>query len=72
MRTFAYCRVSTTEQTTENQLLAIHNAGYEIPDARVVQEQVSGGVPAMQRDGFKSLVEHKLGKVRISGEILLG
>ena len=67
MRTFAYCRVSTTEQTTENQLLAIHNAGYEIPDARVVQEQVSGGVPAMQRDGFKSLVEHKLE----SGDVLV-
>ncbi|MGC0890218.1 recombinase family protein [Pantoea agglomerans] len=60
MRVFAYCRVSTTEQTTENQLLAIRRAGYDIPDTRVVQEQVSGGVPAMHREGFKSLVQHKL------------
>lgn len=60
MRTFAYCRVSTTEQTTENQVLAIRNAGYGVPEHRVVHEQVSGGVPAMQRQGFKELVQHKL------------
>lgn len=60
MRTFAYCRVSTTEQTTENQVLAIRNAGYDVRKHRVVHEQVSGGVPAMQRQGFKELVQHKL------------
>lgn len=60
MRTFAYCRVSTTEQTTENQIQEIRKRGYDIPDNRVVSETVSGGVQAMKRTEFKMLVEHKL------------
>ncbi|EOH0514046.1 recombinase family protein [Vibrio fluvialis] len=60
MRTFAYCRVSTIEQTTENQLQEIRKRGYDIPDNRVVSETVSGGVQAMKRTEFKMLVEHKL------------
>lgn len=60
MRIFAYCRVSTTEQTTENQVLAIRKAGFDVPDNRVVSEQVSGSQAAMLRNGFKMLVEHKL------------
>lgn len=60
MRTFAYCRVSTTEQTTENQIQEIRNRRYDIPDNRVVSETVSGGVQAMKRTEFKMLVEHKL------------
>ncbi|WP_087023368.1 recombinase family protein [Thaumasiovibrio subtropicus] len=59
-RIFAYCRVSTIEQTTENQILAIRNAGYEVADNRVISETISGGVPAMKRPAFKTLVEHKL------------
>ncbi|KIF52760.1 recombinase family protein [Vibrio owensii] len=59
-RTFAYCRVSKSEQTTENQILAIKNFGYDIPDHRVISETVSGSVPAMERGHFKMLVEHKL------------
>ncbi|MGR5141461.1 recombinase family protein [Photobacterium sp. DNB23_23_1] len=59
-RTFAYCRVSTVEQTTKNQTLAIRSAGYAVPDNRVVAEQVSGSVPAMQREGFRTLIDHKL------------
>ena len=35
-RIFAYCRVSTNEQTTDNQILAIRNAGYSIQTNRVV------------------------------------
>lgn len=35
-RTFAYCRVSTSEQTTENQIMAIRHAGYDVIDSRVV------------------------------------
>ncbi|WP_204364120.1 recombinase family protein, partial [Klebsiella pneumoniae] len=46
-RTFAYCRVSTNEQTTENQIMRIRQAGYDILDSRVVSETVSGGVQAM-------------------------
>lgn len=62
MRTFAYCRVSTSEQTTENQILAIRQAGYDILDSRVISETVSGGVQAMQRPLFSELVIHKLEK----------
>lgn len=59
-RTFAYLRVSTTEQTTENQRIAIERAGYKLESQRVVSEEVSGGVPALQRKEFSALVEHKL------------
>ncbi|MGF1888220.1 recombinase family protein [Photobacterium profundum] len=59
-RIFAYCRVSTVEQTTDNQILAIRNAGYEIEESRIISETVSGSVLAMQRPEFKTLVEHKL------------
>ena len=61
-RTFAYCRVSTSEQTTENQIMAIRQAGYDILDSRVVSEVVSGGVQAMKRKGFDDMVTHKLEK----------
>ena len=59
-RTFAYCRVSTNEQTTENQVMAIRQAGYDIPDNRVISETVSGGVQAMKRKDFANLVINKL------------
>lgn len=59
-RTFAYCRVSTSEQTTENQVVAIRQAGYDILDSRVISETVSGGVQAMKRKGFADMVTHKL------------
>ena len=48
-RTFAYCRVSTLEQDTTNQILAIEKAGYNIDPSRVISEKVSGSVQAMQR-----------------------
>ncbi|HHC7106377.1 TPA: recombinase family protein [Vibrio parahaemolyticus] len=59
-RIFAYCRVSTVEQTTDNQILAIRNAGYDIQENRVISETVSGSVRAMERKEFKTLIEHKL------------
>ncbi|HDU6183892.1 MULTISPECIES: recombinase family protein [Klebsiella pneumoniae complex] len=61
-RTFAYCRVSTSEQTTENQIVAIRQAGYDILDSRVISETISGGVQAMQRKTFANMVTHKLEK----------
>ncbi|HCE3234314.1 TPA: recombinase family protein [Vibrio parahaemolyticus] len=60
MRTFAYCRVSTTEQTTENQILQITQCGYNIQPERCIEEVVSGSIEAMKREKFKTLVEHKL------------
>lgn len=59
-RTFAYCRVSTSEQATENQIIAIRQAGYDVLDNRVVSEVVSGGVQAMKRKAFADMVNHKL------------
>ncbi|ABM03392.1 Resolvase, N-terminal domain protein [Psychromonas ingrahamii 37] len=60
MRTFAYCRVSTTEQTTENQILAISNAGYSVEAQRVITETCSGSTPTEKRAEFKNLVDNKL------------
>ncbi|MGN3734279.1 recombinase family protein [Klebsiella pneumoniae] len=52
--------LSTNEQTTENQIMRIRQAGYDILDSRVVSETVSGGVQAMQRRAFANMVDHKL------------
>ncbi len=59
-RIFAYCRVSTTEQTTENQIQAIRRHGYDVRDDRIVSETISGSVQAMQRTEFANLVTHKM------------
>lgn len=55
MRVFAYCRVSTAEQTTENQVFEIRAAGFNIEPRRVVAECISGSVAASQRKGFAKL-----------------
>lgn len=60
MRTFSYCRVSTTEQTTENQILAIQQQGYELNETRTISETVSGSVEAMKREKFKMLINHQM------------
>lgn len=57
MRTFAYLRVSTVSQTTDNQLHEVAAAGFQVADHRVVAETVSGSVPAMERQGFRKLVD---------------
>ena len=59
-RTFSYSRVSTNEQTTENQSLAIKAAGYNVIKSRAIEETISGGVCAMERPEFRNLVENKL------------
>lgn len=56
-RVFAYARVSTVEQLTENQKEQIAQAGYSIPPRRFVEEKVSGSVAAMQREGFVKLLD---------------
>ncbi len=56
-RTFAYCRVSTTDQTTDNQIREIEAAGFHVEPKRVVAETVSGSTAAMERDGFARLVD---------------
>lgn len=56
-RTFAYCRVSTAEQTTDNQVREIAAAGFAVEPKRIVGETVSGSVAAMERAGFARLVD---------------
>jgi len=56
-RTFAYCRVSTADQTTENQVLEIASAGFTVLAQRVVEETVSGAVAASERKGFARLLD---------------
>ncbi len=56
-RVFAYARVSTVTQLTENQREQIKQAGYSIEKRRYVEETISGSVPALQRPGFVSLIE---------------
>ena len=59
-RTYFYCRVSTTEQTTANQVQSFRDKGYEVKESFVIEETVSGAVCAMQRKGFRNMVENKL------------
>lgn len=56
-RTFAYCRVSTVEQTTENQVIEIAKRGYTVEPHRVVTETISGSTQAGTRPEFKKLLE---------------
>lgn len=55
-RVFAYCRVSTNDQTTDNQILEIGAAGFKVTPQRTIVETVSGSVPASERAGFAQLL----------------
>lgn len=65
-RTFAYCRVSTADQTTDNQIREIAAAGFRIEPHRVIAETVSGSTAAMERTEFRRLID----KVE-SGDVLI-
>ena len=54
MHTFVYARVSTADQSVDNQLLEIRAAGYD-PDS-VYTEVVSGKVPAAERPQFNTML----------------
>lgn len=56
-RVFAYCRVSTSDQTTTNQSMEIKTAGFSLEPHRIIEEQISGAVAANSRPGFIKLVE---------------
>lgn len=56
-RTFAYCRVSTAEQTAENQIQEIKAAGFAIDGRRIVTETISGSSAIEQRAGFAKLLD---------------
>lgn len=55
-RVFAYARVSTSDQFTNNQVAEISAAGFEILPSRMIAETVSGSVAANQRLGFQKLL----------------
>jgi putative DNA-invertase from lambdoid prophage Rac len=56
-RTFAYCRVSTTDQTADNQLREIEASGFAVEAKRAVTETISGSTAAMERPGFARLAD---------------
>ncbi len=56
-RVFAYCRVSTAGQTTQNQSMEIKAAGFAIEPHRLIEENISGSVAAKQRPGFIKLID---------------
>nr|MBA3844813.1 recombinase family protein [Actinomycetota bacterium] len=56
-RTFAYCRVSTSGQTTQNQIQEIEAAGFKVEPKRIVSETVSGSSAIEQRPGFLKLLD---------------
>lgn len=55
-KVFAYCRVSTSDQSTENQLQEITAAGFSVESYRIVKETVSGSIAAKSRPGFAALL----------------
>lgn len=65
-RVFAYCRVSTIEQNTENQRREIEAAGFAIKPQRIIEERVSGSVMASKRPGFIRLLDRME-----SGDVLI-
>ena len=65
-RVFAYCRVSTAEQTTDNQIQEIAASGFQVDSRRIIAETISGSVAAMERKGFLTL----LNKLE-SGDVLV-
>lgn len=56
-RVFAYLRVSTADQTTENQLREIKGAGFTIEPQRAIAETISGSVAAIERPAFAKLID---------------
>ena len=56
-RVFAYCRVSTSGQTTDNQIREIAAAGFNVLQTRAIAETISGSIAACERPGFKKLME---------------
>jgi len=54
---FAYARVSTFDQTPENQIGEIEAAGFSIEPHRIITETISGSMAIAQREGFSRLID---------------
>lgn len=56
-RIFAYVRVSTAQQKTENQIREFEAAGFSIEPHRIITETISGSMPIVRRQGFSLLLD---------------
>ena len=56
-RVFSYCRVSTADQTAQNQVQEIRAAGFAVEEHRIIVETISGSVAALERPAFSKLVD---------------
>jgi len=56
-RTFAYARVSTSEQEVGNQVAEITAAGFAVEPHRIITETISGSVAISQRPEFIRLLD---------------
>lgn len=56
-RTFLYARVSTPDQTTDNQVLEVQAAGFDVSPRRIIIECVSGSKAASERPQFAKLMD---------------
>ncbi len=56
-RTFAYARVSTLSQDTDNQIREIEVAGFYVEPHRIITETISGSMAIAQRPEFSRLLD---------------
>jgi putative DNA-invertase from lambdoid prophage Rac len=56
-RVFAYVRVSTASQTSENQIREIEAAGFAVEPCRIIAETISGSIAIARRPGFAKLID---------------
>ena len=56
-RTFAYIRVSTGNQETDNQVGEIEAAGFSIEPHRIIKEIISGSMPIVRRKELSRLLD---------------
>ena len=56
-RTFAYARVSTVSQDTDNQIREIETAGFRVEPHRIITETISGSMAIAQRPMFARLLD---------------
>jgi len=56
-RVFAYVRVSTIQQETQNQIRELEAAGFYIEPHRIITETISGSMPISRRKGFALLLD---------------
>lgn len=65
-RVFAYCRISTLEQTTEKQRREIEVAGFAISLQRLIEKHISGLSTASERPGFNRPLYGKSGPSKVA------